>query len=335
LIHAAGVDVSHVGDSRAYLIRDGVIYRLTRDHSVVQHMIDAGMLSPADAATHPDANRITRALGMTPEVEVEVTPQSHPIAPADVFILTSDGLTDLLSDQEIQEMARTHLPYGLEVAGRRLIDLANARGGHDNITVQLLRVAAVGQPEEAKPVPHAQTPAPATAPFAPARPDAPDTIVDPGAAPTQVTDHGAGAFDRTMLAGVPAVQLPVDMPTVTSPTLPSGGPHPGAPAPTVPAPFQPHFAAHAQPLPAQIPVHYGSSPYAAPPPFQGGPAMPMQQFQPQHAAAPGFTALAGPDSKGQRGRTLMFIGIGVVVLILVGTLFWWLVTMMLAGLRSG
>jgi protein phosphatase len=136
LMHAQGTDVVHVGDSRVYLIHEGQISRVTRDHSIVQEMVDRGLLTQEQATHHPDANRITRALGMAPEIEAEVRPQPVQHVTGDVFVLCSDGLSDLVDDQEILE-AVGGVPAAQAVG--KLVDLANARGGHDNITVLVLR----------------------------------------------------------------------------------------------------------------------------------------------------------------------------------------------------
>lgn len=140
LVHEEGADVAHVGDSRVYLVRPSAIQRLTRDHSMVQQMVDAGVLNPEDAAHHPEANKITRALGMTPEVEVEVSPEPVPLAKGDALLLATDGLTDLLSDADILAVVQRRLASGPAVVCQELIALANERGGHDNVTVQVLHV---------------------------------------------------------------------------------------------------------------------------------------------------------------------------------------------------
>jgi len=145
LVHAHGTEVVHVGDSRVYLVHEGQISRVTRDHSVVQELVDRGLITPQQAAHHPDANRITRALGMAPEVEAELRPQPVLHVPGDTFILCSDGLCDLVEDHEILEIAGS-APAAQAVG--KLVDLANARGGHDNITVIVLRTreAAIAPP---------------------------------------------------------------------------------------------------------------------------------------------------------------------------------------------
>ncbi len=136
LLHPKGVEIAHVGDSRAYRIHQGQTVQITKDHSMVQQMVDAGVLTAAQAAVHPDANKITRALGMVAEVEVEVRPLAVPHVAGDTFVLCSDGLSDLVAPDDILQIAGS-LPPGQAVG--QLVDLANARGGHDNITVMILR----------------------------------------------------------------------------------------------------------------------------------------------------------------------------------------------------
>jgi protein phosphatase len=152
LMHAQGTEVAHVGDSRAYLVHEGQLSRVTRDHSIVQELVDRGLISLQQAARHPDANRITRALGMAPEVEAEVRPQPVPHVAGDSFILCSDGLSDLVEDEEMLSIVGSDPPAQ---AVSKLVDLANARGGHDNITVLVLRAresAAASAPSLARTV---------------------------------------------------------------------------------------------------------------------------------------------------------------------------------------
>src|SRR5277367_5373531 len=145
LLHDRGLDVAHVGDSRAYVIRSNQIYPLTRDHSMVQGMIDAGMLTEESAMGHPDSNKITRALGMRPDVDVEVRPEVMELYPGDILLQSSDGLTDLALGREILGATRQALASGtVEHAANMLVKMANDRGGHDNITVQMVRVTEVG-----------------------------------------------------------------------------------------------------------------------------------------------------------------------------------------------
>jgi protein phosphatase len=136
LMHPHGTEVAHVGDSRAYLVHDGQVTRVTRDHSIVQELVDRGLITAQQAARHPDANRITRALGMALAVEAELRPSPVAHLAGDSFVLCSDGLTDLVEDEEILAIVEGDSPTD---AVGKLVDLANARGGHDNITVIVMR----------------------------------------------------------------------------------------------------------------------------------------------------------------------------------------------------
>jgi protein phosphatase len=132
--------IAHVGDSRAYLFRDGELQRLTRDHSLVDELVRQGKLTAEQAAEHPQRSIITRALG--PEEHVEVDTFTYPLRPGDVVLLCSDGLTSMVSEEE---MAATLASSStLEQAGQTLIREANEAGGRDNITVVLFRVEEVG-----------------------------------------------------------------------------------------------------------------------------------------------------------------------------------------------
>ncbi|MEL7061771.1 MAG: Stp1/IreP family PP2C-type Ser/Thr phosphatase [Acidobacteriota bacterium] len=128
--------LAHVGDSRAYRLRDGHLELLTQDHTWVNEQVVAGYLSEDQAKSHPLKNVITRALGGETEVVVDVLETEAQLG--DLFLLCSDGLTTMLSDQEIHQRLVPDQP--LEATCRRLIHDANARGGFDNVTVVLLRV---------------------------------------------------------------------------------------------------------------------------------------------------------------------------------------------------
>ncbi len=158
LTHAGGSEVAHVGDSRVYLITQGQAYQVTKDHSLVQRLVDANMLTPEQASNHPNANQITNALGMRSEVDVEVRPQPFPPAPGDTFLLCSDGLSDELGPADFLKILAPHPP--IDLAARQLVDLANARGGHDNITVVLVRLPGGGPfaPPASSPDARLQTP---------------------------------------------------------------------------------------------------------------------------------------------------------------------------------
>jgi PPM family protein phosphatase len=134
------VSFGHVGDSRAYLFRDGKLEQLTNDHSLVGEMVRRGKLTAEQAEEHPQRSIITRALG--PEPVVEVDHMTTYARDGDVFLICSDGLTSMVSDEEI-ERTLNEAP-DLRTAGHALIDAANAAGGRDNITVILFRVEQIG-----------------------------------------------------------------------------------------------------------------------------------------------------------------------------------------------
>ncbi|CAN5348401.1 N/A [soil metagenome] len=133
---------AHVGDSRLYMLRDGEIYLLTEDHSAVMEMVKLGLITPEEARTHEDKNVILRALGTSPEVEVSVWGEPFAVREGDQYLLCSDGLYDLVRDEEIRralvEAADAH------AAGEELIALAQERGGHDNIKVGIVGVVREG-----------------------------------------------------------------------------------------------------------------------------------------------------------------------------------------------
>jgi PPM family protein phosphatase len=130
------VSVGHVGDSRAYRLRDGELKQLTQDHSLVAELERSGQLTPEAAEHHPQRSIITRALG--PEREVEVDTHTHPARDGDVYLLCSDGLTGMISDDELATLVRA--APSLESAAEALVRAANQSGGKDNITVVLFRL---------------------------------------------------------------------------------------------------------------------------------------------------------------------------------------------------
>jgi protein phosphatase len=133
------VSIAHVGDSRAYCLRDGELLRLTDDHSLVDELIRQGKLTPEEAEEHPQRSVITRALG--PEAHVEVDVRSFRGRPDDIYLLCSDGLTTMVGEGALLELLLSHKP--LAQAGEALIAAANRAGGKDNITVVLLRLEEV------------------------------------------------------------------------------------------------------------------------------------------------------------------------------------------------
>jgi serine/threonine protein phosphatase PrpC len=134
------VVVAHVGDSRAYLLRDGDLIRLTRDHSLVGELVARGKLTEEQAESHPQRSVITRALGAQHEVEVDT--EVFPARAGDLFLLCSDGLTGMVAEERLKPMLEDR-ERSLEQTGRALIAAANEAGGRDNITVILFRLAAV------------------------------------------------------------------------------------------------------------------------------------------------------------------------------------------------
>lgn len=134
--------IGQVGDSRAYLLRGGVLTQLTKDHSYVQEQVDAGRLTPEDARTHPYANVITRCVGSSEDVVPDLyigTLEVH-----DLVLLASDGLTGMIDDEELREILMSELD--LEPKVDTLITAANRRGGLDNITTVLVRIEEVSPP---------------------------------------------------------------------------------------------------------------------------------------------------------------------------------------------
>jgi len=127
----------HVGDSRAYLYRDGVLTQLTQDHSLVGEMVRSGILTDEDARHHPRRNVITRSLGIQDTVKPDTPHSPFDICPGDTFVLCSDGLTSMVEDDEIAAELTAGSPG--EVCGR-LVDLANAHGGRDNISVIIVTI---------------------------------------------------------------------------------------------------------------------------------------------------------------------------------------------------
>jgi serine/threonine protein phosphatase PrpC len=128
--------IAHVGDSRAYLLRDSELNRLTHDHSLVEELMRRGKLTPEQAAEHPQRSIITRALGIEPDVEVDTW--TYPARAGDVVLLCSDGLTSMIDEALIAEVLGSETD--LDRAGERLIREANQAGGRDNITVVLFRL---------------------------------------------------------------------------------------------------------------------------------------------------------------------------------------------------
>lgn len=131
------VVVAHVGDSRLYRLRDGTLSLLTHDHSLLQEQIDSGLLSAEEARHSLNRNLVTRALGVDPLVEVDLA--EHLVLPDDLYLLCSDGLNDMVPDEEIALALQT-LSGHLELAATQLVEMANDQGGRDNVSVILVKV---------------------------------------------------------------------------------------------------------------------------------------------------------------------------------------------------
>lgn len=134
--HDQRLTICHVGDSRAYVYRDGRARQLTEDHSWIQEQVRAGLLSPDDAMVSRFRNIITRSVGFEPSVEPDLI--TVPVEPGDCYVLCSDGLSNYLSAEEIGSVLTSRF-YG--DVGPALVDLANDRGGDDNITCVVVYVA--------------------------------------------------------------------------------------------------------------------------------------------------------------------------------------------------
>jgi protein phosphatase len=146
LVSNGNVVFGHVGDSRAYLIRNGKLEQLTEDHSLVAELVRSGKLSPEEAETHPQRSVITRALGTDPDVDVDTF--SIETVPGDLFMLCSDGLTSMVEDDVILQTVEKNRD-NLQAAAKALIRAANKGGGEDNITVVFFEIGDdVGEPLE-------------------------------------------------------------------------------------------------------------------------------------------------------------------------------------------
>ncbi|MCP4340875.1 MAG: serine/threonine-protein phosphatase [Desulfobulbaceae bacterium] len=153
LIHGDIASVAHVGDSRAYLFRNNRLQQLTTDHTVVQRMVEAGMLQPEDAAHHPDSNIIERAIGNKPEVAVDIQDE-FTLLDGDAILLCSDGLSGYASNEEI-EFALQHSTAIQEIPDKLIRFALEDKGSTDNITVQFIqygarRILPTGQKNDVK-----------------------------------------------------------------------------------------------------------------------------------------------------------------------------------------
>jgi protein phosphatase len=129
--------VAHLGDSRLYLMRENALRQVTRDHSLLQEQIDSGLLTLEQAKNAQHKNLVTKALGIDPSVEPEI--HEYPTRPGDIYLLCSDGLCDMVEDEDIGMTLQT-LGANLKLAAQQLVQMANDNGGRDNVSVILVRV---------------------------------------------------------------------------------------------------------------------------------------------------------------------------------------------------
>lgn len=137
LWHDNSLVVGHIGDSRLYRFRGGKLEQVTRDHSLLQEQIDSGLITKAQARHSQNKNLVTRAVGIDPEVEAEV--HSYPVQAGDIYLLCSDGLNDMVTDEDM-ELTMASLQANLPLAAQQLVQQANDNGGRDNVSVILVRV---------------------------------------------------------------------------------------------------------------------------------------------------------------------------------------------------
>ena len=185
------VSIGHVGDSRAYLVRDGNLEQLTEDHSLVGELMRTGKLSAEEAVSHPQRSMITRALGTDPNVDVDIFSVEPRVG--DLFLLCSDGLTSMVEDREILRLVGEKRG-DLDGLVKALIKAANKGGGEDNITVVAFEIGDASDPA-------LEDTAVVQAPTAEAEPDDEDTLTEADSVPTVDTmvvsvDAIAAAYER-------------------------------------------------------------------------------------------------------------------------------------------
>lgn len=137
LWHDNSLVVGHIGDSRLYRFRDNKLEQVTRDHSLLQEQIDSGLITKEQARHSQNKNLVTRAVGIDPEVDAEV--HSYPVQAGDIYLLCSDGLNDMVTDEDM-ELTLASLQANLPLAAAQLVQQANDNGGRDNVSVILVRV---------------------------------------------------------------------------------------------------------------------------------------------------------------------------------------------------
>ncbi|MBX3471035.1 MAG: Stp1/IreP family PP2C-type Ser/Thr phosphatase [Planctomycetes bacterium] len=219
-----------VGDSRCYLIRRGLIQQMTKDHSLVQQLVDEGLLDKSEMENHPDKNVILRSLGVKPTVDVDI---SYVAAEeGDVYLICSDGLSGLVTEQEMLNLVTAALKTGskdLRKVCEQLVDLANKYGGHDNITVQLLQIVTTKSaktdtaPKETVTQSFSQDEVAASVAKARAEAAARGKTPKPpaDAPPALAAATPAPASGSAMAAGIPVTQPSMPVPTLAE--APRGG----------------------------------------------------------------------------------------------------------------
>lgn len=244
--------IGHVGDSRAYLLHNGRLARLTRDHSAVQELIDSNLLTEEEAHAHPDASMLTRCLGHEPNVQIQI--REVPLEVGDTLLLCSDGLWGYVPEPEIERvLARPALD--VEAASQALLDLALSAGGHDNVGIQLARIGVPGVRTVAR--------APAFTPAPTLVEPASETVRASAFEPVRIFELAPARFSVPEPVRVPA-------PEPEQPAFLSAAPSPDpSPAPA-PAPV-PAFRTAPPPVPTPVrvielssktktnPAHYADS----------------------------------------------------------------------------
>ncbi len=203
VVEGMAVAIGHVGDSRAYLVRGEQMEQLTEDHSLVNELLKSGKLSEEEAHVHPQRSVITRAVGTDPDVAVDAF--TIEAEEGDIFLICSDGLTDMVEDEEILELVHTNQD-DLDKAVKALVTAANRGGGEDNITAVAFRISAEAAPnledtvampaltddpaepeEQTREYAEVEDPRAATMVVAPT--DVPEGLAAPGAAPPAADTH--------------------------------------------------------------------------------------------------------------------------------------------------
>jgi protein phosphatase len=137
LFHDNKMTVAHIGDSRLYRLRGEELKQITKDHSLLQEQIDSGLITPEQAKMSANKNLVTRALGIDPSVEPEI--HDYETLPGDIYLICSDGLCDMVSDEDIG-MALQTLGANLRLCAQQMVQMANDNGGRDNISVILIKI---------------------------------------------------------------------------------------------------------------------------------------------------------------------------------------------------